>query len=139
APLNPPMQKALDRLGGPECAWVAAVITDKMKQALKQQDADLGALAAALESVTGRLDVTDALQLVVVIHAANDEAAGQLRKKIDEILPLLNFLAPGKDTVGRVAKEALSSLKVSTEKNEVRITLQLTEEMIQRAGKKDVP
>ncbi len=62
-----------------------------------------------------------------------------MRRKLDEVLPLLNFLAPGKDTVGRVAKEAVSSIKVATEKNDVRITLQLTEAMIQKAGKKEQP
>jgi hypothetical protein len=137
--LNKDMHKALETLGSQDGAWAAGVITDSMKQALRQQDPDLGALAAGLESITGRLELTDALQLTVVIHAANGEAAGLVRKKLDEVLPLLNFLAPGKDVVGRTAKEAVSSIKVGTDKNDVRITMQLTEAMIQRAAKKDVP
>jgi hypothetical protein len=136
--LNADMQKTVDRLSGRECAWVAAVITEQMKQALGKQDPDLAALAASLESITAHLELTDSLQLAVVIHAANIKAAAEVRKKIEEIvLPLLNFLAPGKETAARVAKEALSSIKVATDKNDVRITLQLTEEMIQKASKKE--
>jgi hypothetical protein len=139
APLNKDMQKALEKLGSPEGSWGAAVLTASMKQALKRQDPELGALIAPLESVTGGLELADAVKLTVVIHAANAEAAGQVRRKLDEVLPLLNFLAPGKDTIGRLAKEAVSSIKVGTDRNDVRITLQLTEAMVQKAGKKDAP
>jgi hypothetical protein len=140
APLNADMQKTVARLDGRECAWVAAVLTDQMKQALRQQDPDLARLTASLESITGRLELTGSLQLAVVIHATNAAAAGEVRKKLEEVvLPLLNFLAPGKDPVARVAKEALSSIKVATDKNDVRITLQLTEEMIQKASRKEQP
>jgi hypothetical protein len=135
--LSPEMQKAVDRLGGRECAWVAAVITDQMKQALQKQDPDLAVLASSLASITGKLELTDSLQLVVVIHAANPGAAALVAKKLDELMELLKCLAPGKDAVGRVTKEALSSIKVVADKNDVRVTLQLTEAMIQKATQKE--
>ncbi len=139
APLNPGMQKALERLGGRECAWVAAAITDQMKQALQKQDPDLAALASSLETVTGKLELTDSLQMVVVIHAANPSAAALVGKKLEELMELVKYLAPGKDAVGRVAKEALSSIKVVADKNDVRVTLRLTEEMIEKATGNERP
>lgn len=138
ARLNKDVQKVIDRLAGKESVWVAAVITDKMKDIAKL-DPDMAELAAALESATGGVEVDDAVKVALVLHAANAGAAAKWRKKIEEVLPLLNFLAPGKDAAGRVAKAALGTIKVAADKNDVRITMQVTEEMIQKAAKKDNP
>jgi hypothetical protein len=139
AGLNPDLRAAMARLSGRESVWLAAVVSEQMKQELKQQDPQSAGLANALESVTGGIELTDALKLALVVHTADPGAAAQLRKKIDEVLPLLTFLAAGKDQVGRLAKEAVSTVKVAVDKKGVAVTLELTEDMIQKVVNKANP
>jgi hypothetical protein len=136
--LNKQTQKVIDTVPAKDAVWVAAVVTDKMKEAAKG-DPDAAELVSALESATGGFQVDDAVKGALVLHTASAEAAAKWQKKIEEVLPLLNFLAPGKDAAGRLAKAAIGTIKVASEKSDVRITLQVTEEMIQKAAKKDGP
>jgi hypothetical protein len=136
--LNKQTQKVIDMVPAKDAVWVAAVVTDKMKEAAKG-DPDAAELVAALGSATGGVEVDDGVKAALVLHTDGAESAGKWRKKIEEVLPLLNFLAPGKDAPGRLAKAAIGTIKVAADKSDVRITFQVTEEMIQKAAKKEAP
>jgi hypothetical protein len=135
--VNKKLQSAVGKLSGKDSVWLALVATDAIKDMIGKQDADAEAMAKAMESMTGGLEVTDALKLVLEVHTNNADVASQVRKKIDEALPLLNLFAGGKDTSGRLLKEVLGAIKVGGEKTDARVSLTITEEMIRKAVKPD--
>lgn len=128
------LQAALDHLKGGASIWVAMVATDEIKQLLKNDDTAKD-IAAALQSVTGTLELTDDAKLAVVIHTSSPAAAVQIKGKIDEVMPLLAFVGSGKDKSGRIAKTAIDSIKLKTEKNDVTLRLQITEAQIDKVRK----
>jgi hypothetical protein len=130
------LQAALDHLKGSESIWMAMVATDEIKQLLKNDDTAKD-IAAALQSVTGALELTDDAKLAVVVHTNSPQAATQIKGKLDEVMPLLTFVGSGKDKSGRIVKEAIDSIKLKTEKNDVTIRLQITEAQIDKVRKQE--
>jgi hypothetical protein len=135
--VNKKLQSAVGKLDGKNSIWLAVVATDGMKDLIKKQDPDSAALAKALESLTGGLEVSDAFKLVVEVHTTDTEVAAQLRKKIDDALPLLGLFSGAKNAGGRILKQALPAIKVGGEKTDARVSLTITEEMIRKAIKGD--
>jgi hypothetical protein len=129
------MQSALAHLKGGESIWFAMVATEEIKQLLKGDD-QAKDFAAAVQSITGALELSDDIQLGLVIHTNSPEAAAQIKGKLDELMPLLAFLGAGKDKSGQVAKEVIDSIKLKTEKNDVSVRLRITDAQINKAGKK---
>jgi hypothetical protein len=139
APVAAPMQAALGKLTGKECAWLALVIAEPMKEALKRKDPQSAGLIASLESVTGGIEVTDAFRLELTAHTVTPEAAAQLRKKMDDVLPLLQFFAAADDAGARLLRDAVAGIKVDNQRGAVRVALQVSEEMIQKAMRPPSP
>jgi hypothetical protein len=134
--LNKNLQAAVDQIPGGESLWLAMVATDSMKQVLKGDDTAKN-FADALQSITGSLELTDDAQLALDIHTSNPAAATQIKGKLDEVMPLLQFLGAGKETSGRIVKEVIDSIKLGTDKNDVNIRLKLTDAQIDKVRKKD--
>ena len=130
------MQAALDHLKGGESMWMAMVATDDIKQLLKGDDMAKD-FAAALQSVTGALELNEDAQFSLVVHTNSPKAAEKIKGKLDELMPLLAFVGAGKDKSGRVVKEVIDSIKLKAEKNDVSIRLQITDAQIEKARKKD--
>ncbi|SRR5579883_131673 len=130
-----PMQAALAHLKGGENIWMAMVATDEIKQLLKSDD-QAKDFAAAVQSITGALELNDDAQFGLVIHTNSPQAAAQIKGKLDELMPLLAFLGAGKDKSGQVAKDVIDSVKLKTEKNDVSVRLRITDAQIEKAGKK---
>jgi hypothetical protein len=130
------LQAALDHLKGSESLWMAMVATDEMRQLLKNDDTAKD-FAAALQSVTGTLELSDDAQFALVVHTNSPAAATQIKGKLDELMPLLTFLGAGKDKSGRIAKEVIDNVKLKSEQNDVSIRLHITEAQIEKARKKD--
>ncbi|MGH7223760.1 MAG: hypothetical protein ACRELF_11065 [Gemmataceae bacterium] len=130
------LQAALDHLKGGESIWMAMVATDEIKKLLKSDDMAKG-FAAALQSVTGALELSDDAQFALVVHTNNPKAAEQIKGKFDELMPLLAFVSAGKDKSGRIVKEVIDGIKLKAEKNDVSIRLQITDAQIEKARKKD--
>lgn len=129
------MQAALAHLKGDEGIWLAMVATDEIKQLLQSDDTSKE-FAAALQSITGALELNNDAQFGLVVHTNSPEAAAKIKGKLDEVMPLLGFLGAGKDKSGQVAKEVIDSIKLQTEKNDVSIHLRITDAQIEKAGKK---
>ncbi len=91
----------------------------------------------ALQSITGALELTDDAQFTLVVHTSSPTAAMQIKGKLDEVMPLLNFLGTGKETSGRLVKEVIDNIKLGTDKNDVSIRLKLTDAQIDKARKKE--
>lgn len=133
---NKALQTALNHLKGSESIWMAMVATDEIKQLLKADDTAKD-FAAALQSVTGAVELSDDAQFSLVIHTNSPKAAEQIKGKIDELMPLLAFVGGGQDKNGRAVKEVIDSIKLKAEKNDVSIRLQITDAQIDKARKKD--
>ena len=130
------MQAALAHLKGSENMWVAMVATEDIKQLLKSDDTSKD-FAAALQSVTGALELSEDAQFRLVVHTDSAQAAAKIKSKLDELMPLLSFLGAGKDKSGKIAKEVIDSIKLKTEKNDVSVRIHVTDAQIQKAHKKD--
>lgn len=130
------MQAALAHLKGDEDLWLALVATEEIKQLLKSDNTSKD-FAAALQSVTGALELSDDAQFGLVVHTNSAEAAAQIKGKLDELMPLFAFLGAGKDKSGQIAKEMIDNIKLKTEKNDVSIRLHITDAQIEKAHKKD--
>ncbi len=129
------MQKALAHLKGNESIWMAMVATEEIKQLL-QDDSSSKDFAAALQSITGALELNNDAQFGLVVHTNSPAAAAKIKSKLDELMPLLAFFGAGKDKSGQVTKEVIDSMKLRTEKNDVSIRLRITDAQIEKAGKK---
>ncbi len=130
------MQAALAHLKGDENMWLAMVATDEIKQLLKSEDTSKD-FAAALQSVTGALELSDDAQFRLVVHTDSAAAAAKIKAKLDELMPLLSFLGAGNDKSGKIAKEVIDSIKLKTENNDVSVRIHVTDAQIQKAHKKD--
>lgn len=135
-PPSAAMLSALKHLKGNESLWLAMLATEEVKQLLKADDTTKE-FASALQSVTGTLEVSDDARFGLVVHTNSPEAATKIKGKLDELMPLLTFLGAGKDSGGRIAKEIVGNIKLNAEKNDVSLRLQLTEDQIEKARKKD--
>jgi hypothetical protein len=130
---GPEMQAALGRLTGREDVWMAMAITPALRKFL-QGDEQVKELAASLQCVTGSLEVAQDARANVVIYTNDAAAAAQLGKKLDELTPLLGFLAGGKDPAARLMREVLGSLKIAADGKDVRVSFQITDEMIEKVS-----
>jgi hypothetical protein len=134
AKLNPEMKEALGRLSGKESLWVAAVITDEAKRAMGKSPM-LGELGAKLESISGGVTLTDAVALSLLVHTSDAKAAALVKKKVNDFKPLLTLMAQSNEEAAPLVNDLLDNLKVNTEKTDVRISLKITEEMMEKAAK----
>jgi hypothetical protein len=126
------MQTALDPLTGKESVWFAAIITDPVKQLLKGNPAT-GAFAANLESVTGSMSLTNAMQVLLKIHTSDAQSAEQIKGLFDQIVkPFLEGAAKDNEEAGPVINEVLQNLQVKTQKGDVNITLKLSQEALKK-------
>jgi hypothetical protein len=130
------MQAALAHLKGSENVWLALAATDELKQLLKGDDMSKD-FAAALQAVTGALELNDDAQVRLMVHTNSAEAATQIKSKLEELMPLLAFLGAGKDTNSQIVKELIDSIQLKTEKNAVCLRLHITDAQIDKARKKD--
>jgi hypothetical protein len=130
------MQTALEQIQVTQSLWMVLVATDDIKQML-QKDGNTKDFAAALQSVTGGLELTDDAQLLLVVHTNSPEAAAKVKSKLDELMTLVNFLGAGQDKTARIAKEVLENIKLKIEKNDVSIRLQISDARIEKARKNE--
>jgi hypothetical protein len=131
--LEKEMESALKKVNGKESLWVALVITDEMRMALKNNP-PTAELAAKLEAVTASLNLTDALQALVQVHTSDEEAAAKLGKLLEGFLPILNFLAKDNADAAPIVDELIKNLKITPEKTTLSISLKITEAMLNKVG-----
>jgi hypothetical protein len=137
AKLNKEMQTALGKITAKDPVWwMAVVVTPEMRK-MMGKNPQIGEHAAKLESITGSLTLTDAVQTFIQFHTGDDKAAAQLKIFINNLKPLLAVLAQSNEEVGPVLNEVLGNVKVTTEEGTVTVSLKVTQDMIEKAGKKD--
>jgi len=126
------MKTALAPLTGKESMWFAAVVTDQVKQLLKSNPAT-GAFAANLESVTGSMSLTNAMQVLLLIHTSDPQSADQIKGLFDQIVkPFLEGAAKDNEEAAPVINEVLQNLRVKTRQGDVNITLKLSQDALKK-------
>ncbi len=131
------MQEALDKVGGKESIWLAAIITKEIKKqmAATPQAKDL---APKLEAVTGSINVANDVETNLVIHTTDAKAAADVKKILNQIKPLLTLAAQGAgEDAAPILSEVVDNLKITTDENSVKINLKVTEDLIEKAHKPD--
>ena len=131
--LNKDMQAALDKVkGGQESMWMALVITDDLRKSLASnpQTKDL---AEKLDSVTGNLNVGSDIQLSVLIHTTDADAAQKVAKQINGLKPLLGLLANGNEQAKPFIDLLSEHLQVKSKEKAATIDLKLTEVQLKKA------
>jgi hypothetical protein len=128
------MKAALSKLTGKESIWVAGIITDEAKAALKKNPQS-AAFADKLDMITGSVNLTDGAQASLQIHATDAEGVRQLKAIIDQVVPVLKILVQGNENVPPGVTEIVDSLKVNADKTTVDIGLKITPEMIEKLNK----
>jgi len=136
AELNKEMQTALDKVSGKESVWWAVVITEEMKRQMRKNP-QTAELAPKLESTTGNINLTEDARISLQVHTTDPKAAGLIKQKINEAKPLLAVLGQANEELAPVVNELVENLKVTTQKNTVRVDLDITQEMIEKAAKRE--
>jgi hypothetical protein len=129
------MQDALSKVGGKESIWLAAIITKEIKKQMAStpQAKDL---APKLEALTGTINVADDVETNLVIHTTDAKSAADVKKILNQVKPLLTLAAQGAgEDAAPVLSEVVDNLKITTDENSVKITLKVTEDLIEKAHK----
>jgi hypothetical protein len=135
------LKGATGKIGGQETTFVALAITDEMKKKMADVSIPIGekqtinpfkTLAPKLDAVTGAITVGDAVDVVLSVHAADEETAKALGQVGSFVVPLL--LAQGKNNPQlKPITDALGkTLKVGADGKMFNIKFQLTEDLIKK-------
>ena len=129
------MQVVLNKIGGKESIWLAAIISKELKKTMASTPSAKD-LAPKLEAVTGTINVANDVQTNLVIHTTDAKAAADVKKMLNQVKPLLTLAAQnaGEDAAPLLS-EVVDNLKITTEENSVRINLKVSEELFEKAHK----
>jgi hypothetical protein len=128
------MKAALSKVSGKESVWVAGVITDEARAALKKNQQS-AAFTEKLDMITGSINITDAAQASLQLHTTDAEAAKQLKGVISQVLSFAKVAIQDNADVPPAAVELLGSLTINVDKTTVDIGLKVTPEMIEKLNK----
>jgi hypothetical protein len=134
AKLNKGLAEAVDTLNGKEAMWMASVVTDAMKKAMASNP-QVGALAPKLKAFTMGVTLQEASDLRLGILTTDEKAAAQVKKVIDQVMPLLQLIAQGNEEFGPKLTALLENLKVTKEKDQVVVNLKVTKELAEKLQK----
>jgi hypothetical protein len=128
-PLNKELLAAIGTIDGNKSVWLAAPITEEMRQQLKNNP-QMRLLADKLKAITGTVNITDAAEADLNIHTTDAESATQIGMMLKQFVPLMKVLLQNQEGVPPAAKALIDQLKVNTVQSTVNINLRLTEDMI---------
>jgi len=135
ATLNKAMKTTLARIPGKQTVWFAVLVTEEMRKAMSKNPM-AGELAPKLESVTGSIGVASDVKVAIRVHTTDPKAAAQVKQAINQFKPLLAVVAQSNEELAPLLNDVLDNLKVTTEKDTTSVTLDVTQQMIEKAAKK---
>lgn len=130
------LQIALDAIDGKESIWMAMVVTDEMRKVMESSPQGKE-LAPKLESVTGTINVAKDVATSLIIHTNDAKAAGDVKKLLNQIKPILTLAAASDEHVGPLVGDLLDNLKITTDKTNVNVNLTVTADLIDKATKEE--
>jgi len=124
---NPALAKSVAN-ASKESMWMGVMLTDEMRKGI--QGNPQTAAFAAMESVTGTVNVTDAIAIDFFLNADNAGNAGKMKDTVNQFLPLLGAFTAGDEKVGPVVKKIMGNIKVDVKGSSVNISVKITEDII---------
>lgn len=130
------MQNALSTIDGKDVFWMAIVVTDEMRK-MMGSDPHAKELAPKLEALTGTVNVTNDVQTHFAVHTSDAKAAGDVKKLLNQVKPLLTLWANSDEHFGPLVSDLLDNLKITTDKTNVNVNLTVTGDLIEKATKEE--
>jgi len=134
--MNKVLQPAIAKFTGKESVALAIVVTDELKKA-SEKAPQAKEIAPKLQSVTATVTLTDAATTGLTINTDDAATAKKVLMLLKQLQGVGQLLAASDENFGPVASEMLMALKMSTDEKGVSVTLKVTPEMMEKAGKKD--
>jgi len=134
--VNKILEPAVAKFTGKESMALAIVVNDELKKALEKAP-QAKEIAPKLQSVTASITLTDAATTGLTINTDDAATAKKVLMLLKQLQGLGQLLAASDENFGPTATELLMALKMNTEMSGVTVTLKVTPEMMEKAGKKD--
>jgi hypothetical protein len=131
AKLNSDLKAALDKIGGSESLWVAAVVTDEIKKAM-QNNPQAQQFADKLQALTATLNITENIHLNVQIHTTDAKVANQLQTVVEGLKGLVEMFAQGNKEAGPELTEIARGIQVGIAGTTVAIDVKVSEDQLQK-------
>jgi hypothetical protein len=128
------LQGALSRVTGKESIWGAMYLSKELKDTIAKNPM-AAQFANKMEAITGSLNLADGANFILQIHTADAQAAGQLGKAVEGIKALVALQVKGQPNVPQSVKDIVDNLMVNTKGTSVGISLDVTEEQIEKVIK----
>jgi len=127
AKLSKDLQAVLEKANSKKAVWMAGLITEDVKKGMANFPLTAN-IATKLESFTGSVGVTDAIQVDLHVHATDAKSAEDLGKLLEAGK---GFVPQDNDMV----KELMDGLKISSEKTTVTVTVKVSADLIDKVHK----
>jgi hypothetical protein len=127
------LNAVLGKVTGKESMFMALTISESTKKQLAGNK-EIKEIADKLDSATITLDLANDAQAAVNIFTTDPKAASDIKVKLNQVKGLAGLLAAD-PKAGPIVQELVDNLKITTEMNAVKMSIKVTEEMIDKAGK----
>jgi len=129
------MKTALGTFKGTETVTFAMALTDDARAMIKRVP-QLAVAAPKLQTITAGLSVTDQADLKVVVATSDAKAAAQLKSAANLLKGLGEVMLEADDVYGPAISGVLNEMKISTDGNNVHLTLTVDKAVLEKANKK---
>jgi hypothetical protein len=129
------MKTALGTFKGTETLTFAMVLTDDARAMIKRVP-QLAIAAPKMQTITAALNVTSQADLKVVAATSDAKAAAQLKGAANLLKGLGEVMLEADETYGPVISGVLNEVKISTDGNNVHLTLTVDKALLEKANKK---
>ncbi len=128
------LTKTVNQLGGKETVFLAFAITQEMKDQLAKlpNAPQFKDIAPKLDSFTGAVNLTQAIDLSLALHTTDMASAKQIAQIVKGVIPLAKLAAAGNEQAKPIVDALIDNLKIGAEGTAVNATLQLTEALMKK-------
>jgi hypothetical protein len=135
--LNKDMQAVLDKADATQVIWLAALVPAELQKMLAKGE-NTKDIADKLSAFTGSVNLDKDLQAAFHVWTTDAKTADSVQELLDGIKGFARFMAQQNAQAGPVLGDVVDSIKITTEKSRVDLTLKVTEDMLEK-GLKQLP
>jgi len=136
ASVNKALKGAVGRFTNKESLSMAMIVTEEMKKGLGKLP-QAAEVAPKLQTITANLVLTKEANFNIIVNtedAASAKKAGQLLRQAKSLVELAIL---NNEDIPPVASDLLGALKITAERNSVVVNLRVTQDLLDKAGKKE--
>ncbi len=119
-----------------ETMSLVMVATDEMKKALGKVP-QAAEVAPKLETLTANLVLTNEANLNVMVNTSDAASAKKMSQLLKQLKSLGELMTLSNEDLPPIVGDLLAAIKISADRNSVIVNLRVTQEMIDKAGKKE--